>query len=343
MTKSQLLAQRFYNQGLVIPYDNVEDLLRESLGIQAQYLNHGLFNIATRLDWAKDQRASASLDQAILAWGQRQTYHFYDLETWQMMSHFLADERLWVDKHFQAQDLDLDAAVAELEDKLQEDKKRSVLSAEYGQRWKSLFEWSALFLYTSRQGKLYHKLLADDRLVKWQDRQNQPSNDLPKHLLEAYFTFYGPASLADAAHFFGVTQAKIEPIDVTELKTYQVDDRLYYAKLWHDEATIPQVLVLGKFDPLLVSYKHKAILIGQDDQPHIWGKAGQIAAIILIKGKLRATWTMATSGKTISFTVTANKEITQRHQATIRRIFRRYTKWVDKEVRAITFNIRNDD
>ncbi|MBM9832220.1 winged helix DNA-binding domain-containing protein [Enterococcus faecalis] len=332
-----IIIQRFYNQGLTHAFTSIEELLTAALGIQSQYINHGLFNLAIRLHLEKDQKVYQTLESVILAWGQRQTYHFYSKPIWQKMTSFLAEDQIWVKNYFQKENLDLDKALEELRGKLAQPQLRSQLALSYGDRWNKLFIWSALFLQASRQGQLYQKLLPEDRLVIWEESTLLAPLEVSKEMLEAYFSFYGPATIADAAHFFGIKQAQIHRADLAGLKKVSYGNRAYYFKNWQTDVSLPEVLVLGKFDPLLIAYKHKELLIAPEAQAQVWKKGGQIAALILIRGQFCGTWTMAHQAKGVRFTVTSPKPLALKHQAKIRRIFKDYAKWLGKSVVTVSF------
>lgn len=339
LTRQEILAQRFANQGLISAYQNAEELLEESLGIQSQYLNHGLFNLFHRLIVPKGEQVEETLKNTILAWGQRQTYHFYSFNSWQKISQFLSEEKLWVEDYFQAENLDLAKETQRLKGYLKKPILRKQLAETYGDDWAKLFLWSALFLHQSRKGHLYQKWLPHDREIHWTENKPAFEDDLAKELLTRYFCFYGPACLADAAHFFGIRQSKINEADLEHLEKYDYKGTTYYACSQTIEANIPEVLVLGKFDPLLVSYKKKDLLIPQEQQGEVWKKAGQISAIILIKGVYRANWTFSVKGQSIEFSVTSTKKIAKTQQATITRQFRRYANWIGKNLHKVEFEV----
>ncbi|KXT64082.1 hypothetical protein SGADD02_02097 [Streptococcus gallolyticus] len=46
----------------------------------------------------RNSSVNQDIENLILAWGQCQTYHFYDFETWQNMITFLKAETIWVEK-----------------------------------------------------------------------------------------------------------------------------------------------------------------------------------------------------------------------------------------------------
>lgn len=78
LSQKIILCNRLYNQGLIEPLSSPLDVLHKTLGIQAQYINHALFNIYNRLPQSYPFAFKELADTSILAWGQRQTYHFYD-------------------------------------------------------------------------------------------------------------------------------------------------------------------------------------------------------------------------------------------------------------------------
>lgn len=45
LSRQEIISQRLYNNGLVEKLKSIDHLLSKSLGIQAQYINHALFNI----------------------------------------------------------------------------------------------------------------------------------------------------------------------------------------------------------------------------------------------------------------------------------------------------------
>lgn len=192
----------------------------------------------------------------------------------------------------------------------------------------------------SRQGQLYHCLGPDDRTVHWQEAPAaQDLTTLKARHLAAYFRFYGPASLADAAHFFGVSQAFFQDVDLTAWPSCSYQGRRFYYGEWQDAIDLPPVLVLGKFDALLVSYQSKDILADPDDHARIWRKAGQIPALILIRGQVRGEWQVTQQGNRLTFRVTSGTPLAKAHQASIRARFRAFARWWGKTVAGITFEV----
>ena len=344
ITAQEILAQRLYHQALLESKLTGAEVLAKSLGIQSQYVTHGIYNYFNRLADPKADSYADLTEQGILAWGQRGTYHFYDRPTWEALSLLLSETVSWPWHHLAEQGVEVAAQLERLAGYLADGPlTREALKERYGQEeWRQLFRWGELFLAASRQGQLYQTLSQGDRQVHWQAApEGQDLQQVKRQLLATYFSFYGPATLADAAHFFGVPQAFFSQVDLSDWPSCRYGKQTFYYESWQDAAKLPTVLVLGKFDALLVSYKSKDILVEKDQHHTIWRKAGQIPALILIRGQVKGEWNLRQQGDQISFQVTSPQPLAKAHQATIRARFKAFARWWGKKVKAIDFVVES--
>ena len=132
-------------------------------------------------------------------------------------------------------------------------------------------------------------------------------------------------------------QAFFSQVDLSDWPSCRYGKQTFYYESWQDVAKLPTVLVLGKFDALLVSYKSKDILVEKDRHHTIWQKAGQIPALILIRGQVKGQWNLRQQGDQVSFQVTSPQPLAKAHQATIRARFKAFARWWGKKVKAIDF------
>lgn len=344
ITAQEILAQRLYHQALLESKLTGAEVLAKSLGIQSQYVTHGIYNYFNRLANPKADSYADLTEQGILAWGQRGTYHFYDRPTWEGLSLLLSETVSWPWHHLAEQGVEVTAQLERLAGYLADGPlTREALKDRYGQEeWRQLFRWGGLFLAASRQGQLYQTLSQGDRLVHWQLAPgSQDLLGLKKQLLATYFSFYGPATLGDAAHFFGVPQTFFSQVDLSDWPSCRYGKQTFYYQTWQEAAKLPTVLVLGKFDALLVSYKSKDILVEKDRHHTIWQKAGQIPALILIRGQVKGEWNLRQQGDQITFQVTSAQPLAKAHQATIRARFKAFARWWGKKVKAIDFVVES--
>ncbi|KHD46048.1 DNA glycosylase AlkZ-like family protein [Streptococcus hongkongensis] len=339
LSREAIICQRIFNNGLQDKLTSIASLLSQSLGIQAQYINHALFNISTRLD-PKYFHSFSELEQtSILAWGQRQTYHFYQNETWQDIVTFLAEQPLWPEKVLTEAGINLPLVSKKLEKFLDTKRTRQEVLDFFDDDSNTLFQWGALFLLHSRQGQLYHTWTSQNvRYVHWQKLNlSTPAPPLMELLLHRYFAFYGPATLADAAHFFGLKQSHLSKIPLNNLQTTTYQGKTYYFETYHEEARLPEIVVLGKFDPLLIAYANKDVLINKEKQAKVWKKAGQISAIILKNGQLAATWTFSNKKRDISFTVEVHDKLLKKDKKKIESVFTNYCRQMNKPLKSINY------
>lgn len=329
--RGQILSNRLANNLLTQPVDTAEQVLETVLGVQAQYVNHGLFNLMLRLNTSDSLQ-----NKLLLGWGQRQTVHYYTLENWLSMTNLLRNEARWPVDYLTKQGINLRDSLQVLAEhiKTKGPSSRKEISRLYGSEWSHLTNWSALFLEGSRQGKVFmtrHSTESTDLLFHWNDQPRPLSNEFS--LLNDYFKAYGPASKKDAAHFFGVKQAFFT-LDFD--KYWNNIAGLYYSEL--EELELPEVQLLGKFDPLLVAYKDKDVLFQAKQIKQIWRSAGQISAILLIHGEFSGTWRYQLSGRKMAFYVTTTQQLLKRQKETIEHVFNNFSKLMAKEITAITYD-----
>lgn len=109
-------------------------------------------------------------------------------------------------------------------------------------------------------------------------------------MLKQYFTFYGPATIQDFSHWSGIPQREFIH-DFNSLKqSLYCTDGLYYSLKKPRKHTIDYPIILGKFDPLLVSYKDKSWILGEHDSSMIWRKAAHVEGVIIDETGLIGTW-----------------------------------------------------
>ncbi|RKW07193.1 MAG: hypothetical protein D8H99_03255, partial [Streptococcus sp.] len=160
ITANIILAQRLHNQALTQSTLSGQELLSQSLGIQSQYVTHGIYNYFNRLADPKADSYADLTEHGILAWGQRGTYHFYDRPTWEALSLLLSETVSWPWHHLAEQGVEVTAQLERLAGYLADGPlTREALKDRYGQEeWRQLFRWGGLFLAASRQGQLYQTL-----------------------------------------------------------------------------------------------------------------------------------------------------------------------------------------
>lgn len=352
MIENKVLAiikyNRFLNSFLIHKQFHVGDMIHRLLGIQAQYHSIAFYNIFNRTTYSgkQDFWAGVQNENIIKAWGARQTLHLYTLEIWQDLIQLLWKEKVWTDKYLNKKGLSSKKEVAALYDILKKNRvmDRRELELVFGEKANILFNWSAIFLKASRLGFLYMESEENTKKYSWYKNEHLHTNDkynLLEKVARAYFEAYGPATLKDFAHFLGVTQ-NFFPLDFfhAHFNFFQYNGKnYYYTDLYEQEIKFPSILLLGKFDPLLVSYEDKSWICKREENHLIWQKAGQIEAIILLHGYFAGTWRYKIQGKWITIQTFLTKNLHRQEKSLLENEFLRVVAFFDKQLKEIVYSL----
>lgn len=113
-------------------------------------------------------------------------------------------------------------------------------------------------------------------------------------LARRYFTHYGPATVKDAAYFFGRPQR--------DVKLWMAQLPLSHARVdgedcfWLDDGRtdwpdVPPCLFLAGFDQLMLGYeKTRSIFLPSEYMRDIFSRAGIVMAPILLRGRVAGRW-----------------------------------------------------
>lgn len=138
----------------------------------------------------------------------------------------------------------------------------------------------------------------------------RPADPLPELILR-YQRGYGPATVADFAYWTGLTVGYCkEGFKRVEDRVCKIDvpgsSKVYYdASSSVEEAAIPKVAILPKFDALVLGYRDKTRVLAEADRTRVFRPAAQVEALILIDGRIRATWRLKASTHDIHFSIEA--------------------------------------
>ena len=114
-------------------------------------------------------------------------------------------------------------------------------------------------------------------------------------LLRRYFTHFGPATVKDAAYFFGITQSQIKPhLSALPLEITNLDGKAYF---FIDTVSsidrIPDCLFLAGFDQFLLGYdKTESLVLPKAHLRDIYNLAGIVRPAVLVKGQVAGWWNL---------------------------------------------------
>ena len=109
------------------------------------------------------------------------------------------------------------------------------------------------------------------------------------------FTYFGPATIKDAAYFFGTTQTKVKSwlkqLPVTETS---LDGKSYfYIANGLPAGELPTCLFLAGFDQLMLGYeKTESLFLSKEYMRDIFNLAGIVRPAILVNGTVVGWWNL---------------------------------------------------
>ncbi|MBE6945270.1 MAG: winged helix DNA-binding domain-containing protein [Ruminococcaceae bacterium] len=314
MTREEILLRRLRGQYLLSPGD-CKTVIQDLCGVQAQFLSHALHGLTIR---CQDIETSA----LVKSWTIRGTMHLFSPEDLPLFlhkgrTHFLrpvdtmdedrfctATRKAYFAEHILA-------AVAGGMDQRESLKiycqEKGITETES----RSLFDpWGGLIRALCEEGKLCHK--AQEKKAYRLCPSFTPMEEEPARLEMArrYFTHFGPATIRDAAYFFGCTQKRVKfwlrqlPVQETVL-----DGRAYYnLDLGSAPAgNLPECLFLAGFDQLLLGYeKTESLILPREYLREIFTLSGIVRPALLIRGQVAGWWKK--QGKTLQVKLLSSAE-----------------------------------
>lgn len=287
-----LREQRLYNNGLQKKFTTADTCVQALMGIQSQLHYYGLISIYNRTNNTSIQTIAKS-KKLIKSWGQRSTHHIYHKDDYAMINVIMNSNPQWPMRHLNENNIDTKELVETLRDFClthDEFTKEELLEAFPESSHPFLNVWSTIMIISCTHGFMHVKVLEDNtkRYCSSISIKNNPKD--MKHMLNQYFTYYGPATIQDFSHWSGLPQRDfIEDFNLIKETLYCTENK-YFSIKKPRKVTLNYPIILGKFDPLLVSYKDKSWILGEHDSSMIWRKAAHVEGVIIDETGLIATW-----------------------------------------------------
>ena len=299
MTLEEMKIRRLAGQHLLAPADT-QTVVKDLCGLQAQFLSHALHGLSIRA-------GEVNTDGLVKSWTNRGTMHLFCAEDLPLFlhagrTHFLRSvDTLESDAYISAArkayfaDLIVDAVARGIEER--EALKAICEKAGMGEtEGKSLFDpWGGLIRALCETGRLCHKVQEKKAYQICPAFRPMAEEPARLELARRYFTHFGPATVKDAAYFFGTTQTKVKtwlkalPVSETVLdsKTYfYIDDGL-------TDGTIPDCLFLAGFDQLMLGYeKTESLFLPREHMRDIFSLSGIVRPAILVDGNVVGWWNL---------------------------------------------------
>ena len=311
MEMEEIKIRRLTGQHLLTPAD-AQTVVKDLCGLQAQFLSHALHGLSIRT-------TEVRTDGLVKNWTNRGTMHLFSMEDLPLFLHegrtpFLRPvDTLESDAYISAErkayfaELIVDAVARGINER--EVLKTICEKAGMGElEEKSLFDpWGGLIRALCETGRICHKVQEKKAYQICPAFEPMAEEPARLELARRYFTHFGPATVKDAAYFFGTTQSKVKallkeiPVSETVLdgKTYfYIDDGL-------TDGTLPDCLFLAGFDQLMLGYeKTESLFLPREHMRDIFNLSGIVRPAILMDGNVVGWWNL--KGRKLSVTLLEN-------------------------------------
>ena len=326
LERADIALRRLCGNGLLAPFGDPLECVRGLVGIQSQSQQFAELSIRNRCPAGlstADLSAHYRAHEIVNVWGQRHTLHMYVRDDWDAVCDIYR-HRSWGKKYHEL----FPEAFDELLERVQREMReggailKSALSALVDDRVGALlteddyFEYAfirfccvdGIFFGQPDKPSIkvfvpYHRVRAE----KWQPDEARAARALENVMLR-YFAHYGPATILDFRHWSGLsagetkaTFARIENL----LSSVACDGRTYYTHGEAPASDVPQdrLFLLGKFDPLFVSYAHKDWIATEAQAKAVWRSAARVEAVVLEGARILGTWRHEMKGRKLSLNV----------------------------------------
>ncbi len=306
MTDETIRLLRLSRQHLLFPSDS-STVARDLCGIQCQYLNHARHALSIRTE-------TVDTDSLVKSWTLRGTMHLFRREDLPLMlhrnrGHFLRDvDTLRTDdrvsgqrKAFFAEGI-LDAVSRGMDTR----EELKILCRNLGMtetEETSLFDpWGGIIRALCEEGRICHKVMQEKAYSLCPAFTPMDRDSARLELLNRYFAHFGPASIKDAAYFFGWTQREIRQfLPRLELESVTLGNlTLYHSPGPEPETDMPRCLFLAGFDQLMLGYeKTGSLFLPRENLRDIFTRSGIVRPALLVDGTVKGHWNLKNNCLTI--------------------------------------------
>ena len=327
MTLEEIKLRRLAGQHLLAPADT-QTVVKELCGVQAQFMSNALHALTIRC-------GTADTSALVKNWTLRGTVHVFAMDdlplfirpetyrlndwsipTWwnQRSGWSLTPER---QKYFS--DI-IRSALADAplgRDELKAVcRERNMTEAEEG----SMFDpWGGGIRELCERGFLHYAPQEQKVFCLTPEFTPMAKAEADLELALRYFTHFGPATVKDAAYFFGTTQREIKKLlaSLPVTATACAGVTFYYI----EDGALPNCEIhrcnfLGGFEQLLLGYEKKeSIFLTQEHLRGIFNLAGIVHPALLIDGKVAGRWKKKNSKLTVTLFSPADQTLID-HTAT---------------------------
>ena len=299
MTLEEINLRRLAGQHL-LAFADTQTVVKDLCGVQAQFLSHALHGLSIRCN-------EVSTEGLVKNWTNRGTMHLFSVDDLPLFlhegrTHFLrpvdtleSDSYISADRKAYFAELIVDAVAQGIVEReaLKAVCEKAGMTENESQ---SLFDpWGGTIRALCEAGRICHKV--QEKKAYQLCPAFEPLAEEPARieLARRYFTHFGPATVKDAAYFFGTTQTKVKSwlkqLPVTEAT---LDGKsFFYIDNGMPAGELPKCLFLAGFDQLMLGYeKTESLFLPKEHMRDIFNLAGIVRPAILVNGMVVGWWNL---------------------------------------------------
>ena len=319
MTLEEIKLRRLAGQYLLAPADT-QTVVKDLCGVQAQFLSHALHGLSIRC-------TEVNTDGLVKSWTNRGTMHLFSVDDLPLFlhdgrTHFLrpmdtleSDAYISSDRKVYFADLIVDAVAQGIDER----EALKIVCEQAGMtesESQSLFDpWGGTIRALCEAGRICHKVQEKKAYQLCPAFEPMAEEPAKLELARRYFTHIGPATVKDAAYFFGTTKTQVKswlkqlPVIETSLdgKSY------FYIDNGLPAGELPGCLFLAGFDQLMLGYeKTESLFLPKEHMRDIFNLAGIVRPAILVNGTVVGWWNLKNRKLKITLFAPADQQLIER-------------------------------
>ena len=192
---------------------------------------------------------------------------------------------------------------------------RRIFAGEYDHQTieHALSPWGGVFCELARLGKVAFRDMTSRDFDLIDASPTQTFKEVLPKMFRQYLSAYGPATLADAAWFFGLQKerkSELLALDLNEYSQLEFGKSVYYCL--DDDANmgdIPELTLLSGFDPYIVSYMERSAVLAPEHKSAAIMKSGICLPTIAVNGQVAGLWNIKKNEPIVEFFAAQPKRI----------------------------------
>jgi len=192
---------------------------------------------------------------------------------------------------------------------------RRIFADEYDRQTidRALSPWGGVFCELARLGKVAFRDMTSRDFDLIDAEPTQTFNEVLPGLFRRFLSAYGPATLTDAAWFFGLQKDRkkeLFALNMDEYSRFEYNKSIYYyIDNNADMGSIPELTLLSGFDPLIVSYMERSAVLSPEYKKAVIMSSGICLPTIAVNGQVAGLWNIKKGEPTVEFFTEQPKRI----------------------------------